>query len=129
MDIKDFKVGQNAFVRLTGNASRGKKSDELIEEWEVISVGKKLIKAKRKCWSDVYAVTFEKREYGYNGKFVEKTNTCVDYILHVSREEIEDELEREKLLDYVSNYFRDFGEKRVSLENLRKIVELIKETE
>ena len=37
MDIKDFKVGQNAFVRLTGNASRGKKGDELIEEWEVIS--------------------------------------------------------------------------------------------
>lgn len=26
VDIKDFKVGQNAFVRLTGNASRGKKA-------------------------------------------------------------------------------------------------------
>ena len=37
--------------------------------------------------------------------------------------------EREKLLDCVSNYFRDFGEKKISLENLRKIVELIKEAE
>ena len=61
MDIKDFKVGQNVFVRLTGNASRGKKGDELIEEWEIISVGRKLIKAKRKGWSDTNAVTFEKK--------------------------------------------------------------------
>ena len=62
MDIKDFKVGQNAFVRLTGNAGKGKSGDELIEEWEVISVGRKLIKAKRMGWSDVCAITFEKRE-------------------------------------------------------------------
>ena len=71
----------------------------------------------------------KKKEYRYNEKFVERTNTCFNYILYVSREEIEDELEREKLLDYVSKYFRGFAQKKISLENLRKIVELIEEAE
>lgn len=125
MNIKEFSVGQNVYIRLCGNASRGKKDDALIEEWEVVSVGRKLIKAKRKGWSDACAVSFEKREHGYSDKFVEKTNTCVDYILYGSRKEIEDEIERERLLCSISNYFRGYGEKKVSLENLRLIAEMI----
>ena len=41
MDIKDFTVGQKVYVELTGNAKRYKKEDELIEEWEVVKVGRK----------------------------------------------------------------------------------------
>lgn len=125
MDIKDFKVGQTVYVRLTGNASRGKSGDALIEEWIIVSVGRKLIKAKKKGWSDYLAFTFEKRGNGYNDRFVEKTNTCVDYVLYANRKEIEYELERKRLLFSISEYFRGFGEKNISLENLRKIAELI----
>lgn len=125
MDIKDFKVGQIVYIRLTGNASRGKSEDALIEEWEIVSVGRKLIKAKRKGWSDACAVTFEKREHGYRNMFIEKTDICVNFILYGSKKEIEDELEHEKLLCSISNYFRGYGEKKVSLENLRLIAEMI----
>lgn len=125
MDIKDFKVGQTVYVRLTGNACRGRSENELIEEWEIIYIGRKLIKAKRKGWHDASAITFEKRDFGYNGRFVEKTVYCVDYILFASRKEIEDEIEREKLLDSISAYFRKYGDKNISLESLRKIAELI----
>lgn len=61
MDIKNFIVGQTVYIRLVGNASRGKSEDSLIEEWEIIYIGRKLIKAKRKGWPDYSAVTFEKK--------------------------------------------------------------------
>ena len=61
MEIKDFKKGQTVYIRLTGNKSRYKSGEELIEEWEIVSVGTKLIKAKKKGWSDSVARTFEKR--------------------------------------------------------------------
>lgn len=127
MDIKDFKVGQTVYVRLVGNASRGKSEDALIEEWEIVSIGRKLIKAKRKGWEDYSAYTFEKRECGWNDRFVEKTDVCVNYVMFYDRKDIDDEIEREKLLASVSEYFRGYGEKKISLENLRKIAELIKE--
>ena len=126
MDIKDFKVGQIVYIRLTGNASRGKSGDALIEEWEIVSVGRKLIKAKPKGWSDYSAHTFEKRECGWNDRFVEKTDYSVNYVMYTDRQEIEEEFERERLLDFVLAYFRGYGEKKISLENLRKIAELIK---
>ena len=47
MDLKDFKVGQTVWVQLTGNEARGKHGDELIEEWEVVTVGKTYIHAKK----------------------------------------------------------------------------------
>lgn len=125
MDIKNFIVGQTAYIRLVGNASRGKSEYHLIEEWEIIYIGRKLIKAKRKGWPDYSAVTFEKRECGWNDRFIEKTDTCVNYVMFVDRKDIDDEIEREKLLSFVSEYFRGYGEKKISLENLRKIAELI----
>ena len=44
-----FKVGQTAYVYLIGNAARGKQTgEERIEEWEVVSVGRKYIQARKK---------------------------------------------------------------------------------
>lgn len=129
MYIKDYKVGQTVFIQLTGNVSRGKNDNDLIEEWEIVSVGRKLIKAKRKGTMDCLATTFEKRESGWNDNFVEKTDYCVNYIMFANRKELEDELERKRLMDTVSSFFRGYGEKKISLENLRKIAELINETE
>lgn len=126
MDIKDFKVGQTVWIELTGNASRGKSGNDLIEEWEVVTVGKKYIHAKRKGFG--FPVKFEKREYGYSEKIVQKTDCCVDYILYVSKTELEEELERRTLIDEISIEFRSYGRKdKFSLDQLRRIKAIISE--
>ena len=127
MNIKDVKVGQSVYIELTGNACRGKSGAELIEEWEVVSVGRKLIKAKRKGWNDISAITFERREFGFGDHFVEKTDYSVDYIMYANRKDLEDELERRDLLMFVRNYFGGYGEKNISVGALRKIANLIRE--
>lgn len=128
MDLKDFKVGQTVWVQLTGNEARGKHGDELIEEWEVVTVGKKYIHAKKKGY--FYPTVFEKREYGYYEKFVQKTEGCVNYILYASKTELEEELEHSRLFDEISQAFRGFGVKHnFSLEQLRKIKAIISESE
>ena len=98
----------------------------MIEEWEIVSVGRKLLKAKRKGWLDYSAIAFEKRELGYGDKFVEKTNLCINFVLFASLKELEEEIERKDLLDSISEYFRGYGAKNISLDSLRKIAELIK---
>ena len=128
MDIKDFKVGQTVWVQLTGNASRGKHGNELIEEWEVVTVGKKYVHARKKGCS--FPIKFEKRQYGYSGSFVEKTNCCVDYILYASKDELEDEIEHMRLYNDISKAFRGYGsQNNFSLEQLRKIKAIISESE
>ena len=128
MDLKDFKVGQTVWVHLTGNEARGKHGDELIEEWEVVTVGKKYIHARKKGCG--FQTVFEKREFGYSVKFVQKTDGCVNYILYASKTELEEELEHSGLFDEISKVFRGFGVKHnFSLEQLRKIKAIISESE
>ena len=128
MDLKDFKVGQTVWVQLAGNEARGKHGDELIEEWEVVTVGKKYIHARKKGRS--FPTVFEKREFGYSVKFVQKTDGCVNYILYASKTELEEELEHSRLFDEILQAFRGFGVKHnFSLEQLRKIKAIISESE
>lgn len=129
MDIKDYKVGQTVYIKLTGNARRGKSDDALIEEWEIIYIGRKLIKAKRKGMSDAFAETFEKRNYGcYSELFVQRTDRCVDYIMYADRKEIAEEIEKKELISFISNYFHGYGDKNISIDSLRKIRDLITNT-
>lgn len=125
MEIKDFKVGQTVWVELTGNASRGKRGDELIEEWEIVTLEKKYIHAQKKGRN--YPIKFEKMEYGNSPKFVEKTNYCVDYILYASKIELEEKLEYRSLYSDISRAFGTYGNKRISLEQLRKIKAILEE--
>lgn len=129
MDIKDFKVGQTVYVEITGSAKRYKKEEELIEEWEVVKVGRKYVFARKNCFLE--AVAFEKKDYGYyKESFVEKTDYSVDYILHTSKTELEESIEYRKLTDYILKEFRCFGVvTKLSLEQLRKIKAIISESE
>lgn len=127
MNIKDFKVGQTVYVELTGNASRGKTAEQCIEEWEIVSVGRKYVKANEigKTWKDA---TFEQRES--DGRFVQKTNYSPDYILYLTRQEIEDKHEKTRLYQEISEVFRGYGEsKKLTLEQLRKIKGILEESE
>ena len=125
MEIKDFTVGQRVWVKLTGNRARGKSGNELIQEWEVVSIGRKYIKAKPLGGSDWCGISFEKREYGYSDKFVEKSDYTPCYILYADRQLILDEMESEQLLNKVLYYFRGVGEKALTLEQLREINTII----
>lgn len=129
MNIKDFKAGQTVYVELTGNASRGKTTEQCIEEWEITSVGRKYIKAGRKSDGGIWGErTFEYRE-NYK-RFVEKTDCCVDYILYETREELKRKFEKSKLLNEVESFFRDCSKpKNLSIEQLKRIKEILEEKE
>lgn len=93
MDIKDFKVGQTVYVELTGNAKRGLSQDELIEEWEIILVGRKYVHARKKgCL--FHPVKFEKQYWNSEEKFVEYTDFCVNHILYPSLQDIKNSNEK-----------------------------------
>lgn len=126
VNIKDFKVGQTVYVELTGNASRGKTAEQCIEEWEITSVGRKYIevgKRSERC-GIVGKTLFEYRE-NY-GRFVQKTNYPIDYIIYETREEIERKFEKAKLLNEVETFFRDWSKpKKLSIEQLKRIKEIL----
>lgn len=129
MNIKDFKVGQTVWVELTGNASRGKAAEECIEEWEIVSIGRKYIKAGKRGYGKIWREeTFEYRE-NY-GRFVQKTNYSIDYIIYKTREKIERKFEKAKLLNEVETFFRDWNKpKKLSIEQLKRIKEILEEKE
>lgn len=121
MEIKDFTVGQKVWIKLTGNASRGKSGNDLIQEWEVVSVGRKYVTAK--CGWREYK--FEVCDYN-NSCLKQVTNYTADYHLYMSKEDIEKELEKSRLFLEVSDCFRNFGsERNFTLEQLREIKAII----
>lgn len=127
MNIKDFKVGQTVYIELTGNASRGKTTEQCIEEWETTSVGRKYIKAcKKEGGAFRFETTFEYKEN--RKRFVQKTDCCVNYILYETKEEIERKFEKSKLLNEVESFFRDWSKpKNLSIEQLKRIKEILEE--
>ena len=124
-NLKDFSKGQTVWVELTGNARRHiNKKEELIEEWEVISVGRKYVTAMRKNGNDI-GVKFQETDGNYGG-LIEKSEYCVDYVLYPSKEAISDKLEKEDLVDWIKGKFSGYGNKSVySLEQLRKVKEIL----
>ena len=126
MDLKDFKVGQTVWIRLTGNAIRGKHGDELVEEWVIDKIGRKYITASKKTGYPK-GIIFEKKGYGYEDRFVEKTNYCVDYIMYETEQEIRDEMEKYKIYRDVQLFFDRFNKNKLTLEQLRSIKKIIDE--
>ncbi|MFG6393821.1 MAG: hypothetical protein K1W24_06500 [Lachnospiraceae bacterium] len=128
MEIRDFKAGQTVYIELTGNASRGKTPEQCIEEWEITSVGRKYIKAGRRFNGTIWRET--KFEYRENyGKFVQKTDCCIDYILYTTRQEIEERIERDKLFNEIRRRFERNLKNDISLEQLREIHGILSEKE
>ena len=124
MDLKDFKVGQTVWIRLTGNAIRGKCGDELIEEWVIDKIGRKYITASKKTGYP-RGIIFEKSDYGYEGRFVEKTYYCVDYIMYETEQELRDEWEKDKIYRDIRLLFDRFNKNKMTLEQLRSIKKII----
>ena len=121
MNIKDFKVGQTVYVELVGNASRGKTAEQCIEEWEITYVGRKNIETgKRHEKNGIVRKRLFKYKENY-GRFVQKTDGCVDYILYLTRQEIEEKHEKSRLFQEIEQRFRYGSQRDISLEQLRAI--------
>lgn len=126
MNLKDLKVGQTVWIRLTGNAIRGKCGDELIEEWVIDKIGRKYITASKKTGYP-RGIIFENRGYGYEDRFVEKTNYCVDYIMYETEQEIRDEMEKNESYREIQLFFDGFNNSKLTLEQVRSIKKIIYE--
>lgn len=127
MNIKDFKVGQTVYVELTGNARRGKTAEQCIEEWEITFVGRKYIEAAKKG-SDpfLFKTVFEQREE--HKSFVQKTVHSINYVLYLTRQEIEEKHEKSRLFREVEERFRYGSQRDISLKQLRAIHGILDES-
>ena len=115
--ITDFKVGQTAYIELTGNARRAKRTkEELIKECTVESIGRKYVTAN--------GIKFKEHDYNYGG-LIEHTSYCIDYVLYPNRKAIEDKLEKEELILSLHSIFTGSRINNLSLDKLRKICEII----
>lgn len=119
--LNDFKVGQTAWIELTGNASRGKtpNSEELIKQCTVTSVGRKYVIADGK--------KFKEHECLYGG-LIEHSEYCADYVLYPNKKDILDKFEKEDLINDCKRVFEGYGKcaaSEFSLDKLRKIKKMI----
>lgn len=122
MNIKDFKVGDTAWVGLTGNAAREKKdNDELIEAQTIIKVGRKYITAKPHIGP--------KRQFFKSNThegFIEKTNYIVNYVLYKDKQDILDIFETNDITKYLRQLFV-YGRIDLPLDKLRRIKQIVDE--
>ena len=98
---EDFHNGQTVWVYLIGNAARGRKTtEERIQEWEIIKVGRKYITAKPKNggWEQRFDI-----ENNFRHVYTYGTS---DYELHLTEEEIYEEVERRERIAYIKNFCR-----------------------
>lgn len=101
MKKEDFYKGQTVWVYLTGNAARGRKTtEERIQEWEVLKVGRKYITAKPKVggWEQRFDI-----ENNFRHVYTYGTS---DYELHLTEEEIYEEVERQNRIEYIEQFCR-----------------------
>lgn len=110
-------------IHQTGwNAARCIRTDEeLIQEWKVTRIGRKYIYAKRQ--GDVRDTCFEFFE-GYRnmhpGRWVEKSEMVPDYLLYFSKQEIEEEIQKESLGSKIQIYAK-YDVFKLSLDQMRKM--------
>jgi hypothetical protein len=117
--LSDFKVGQIAYMELTGNASRGRHAkEELILACTVESIGRKYVTAN--------GIKFEEHNSSYCG-LKEHTSHCVDFVLYPNKKDIEDKFEKEDLIKKIRGTFTGYSNaaNNLPLEKLRKIYEVI----
>lgn len=123
MKKEDFYKGQTVWVYLTGNAARGRKTtEERIQEWEVLKVGRKYITAKPKVggWEQRFDI-----ENNFRHVYTYGTS---DYELYLTKEETYEKIERLNRIEYIEQFCR--WERRnlskMSDDDLFAVVEIFK---
>lgn len=126
MKKEDFYKGQTVWVYLTGNAARGRKTtEERIQEWEVLKVGRKYITAKPKVggWEQRFDI-----ENNFRHVYTYGTS---DYELYLTKEEIYEKIERLNRIEYIEQFCRwERGNlSKMSYDDLLAVVEIFKKYE
>lgn len=126
MKKEDFYKGQTVWAYLVGNAARGRKTtEERIQEWEVLKVGRKYITAKPKVggWEQRFDI-----ENNFRHVYTYGTS---DYELHLTEEEIYEEVERQNRIEYIEQFCRWGRGKLCKLSDgeLLAVVEIFKQYE
>ena len=126
MRKEDFHKGQTVWVYLIGNAARGRKTtEERIQEWEIIKVGRKYITAKPNNggWEQRFDI-----ENNFRHVYTYGTS---NYELYLTKEEIYEEIERSNRIEYIEQFCR--WERRnlnkMSDDDLLAVVEIFKKYE
>lgn len=126
MRKEDFHKGQTVWVYLIGNAARGRKTtEERIQEWEIIKVGRKYITAKPKNggWEQRFDI-----ENNFRHVYTYGTS---DYELYLTKEEIYEKIERSNRIEYIEQFY--IWERRnlskMSDDDLLAVVEIFKKYE
>lgn len=124
MDLKDFKINQSVWIKLTGNAKRFKKEEEsLVQEWKITQIGRKYIYAKKD--ENSLEVAFYKSNSVLDDVWIEKTEYSIDYILYATYQDYLDTEEAERISSELYNFFQHNGLRELSLYQLREIQKII----
>ena len=116
-----MKVGDKVYLLPSGNATRHIK-DSLanhIIETEIVSIGRKYVTVS--FWNGMKF----KLDKTYRGGYAEKTEYSCDYYMYESKQKILDMLETNELNSKIKSYFSIDSRNNFSLEQLRKIIEII----
>lgn len=127
----DLKLNQEVVVKIIkgSNVSRNKDmSLENIDNWcykgIVTKIGRKYITVKWDKWSEV--------QFDKESDYRNKTEGSCDYKLYLSKEEIIEEHEADKLYKNIRDkYFDRYGGNngKFTLDQLKRFMEIIKENE
>lgn len=98
MKKEDFHKGQTVWVYLTGDAARRKNTtEERIQEWEIVSVGRKYITARPKGTGLRFDTKFE-IENDFRHVY---TYGSANYVLYLSKEDIFQDVWRNQTREYI----------------------------
>lgn len=125
MKKEDFRKGQTVWVYLTGDAARGMKTtEERIQEWEVVSVGRKYITARPKG-TDGWRDTKFEIENGFRKVY---TYGTADYLLFLSKEDILNKIWRSETQNHIENFasWERGLVRKMSDEDLRVVADILR---
>lgn len=126
MDRKlNLKKGDKCIMAMTSSNYMSRNiqmSLDNVKAWttevEVVSVGRKYITVKEGRFEYKFDITNNYRE---------KSEYSPNYILYNDIQEIHDERESENINDYIRDKIGQYGKPRISLEQLRRIKDIIDE--
>lgn len=104
-----MKVGDKVFLKTIGNAAR---SGVRIYEEEITKIGRKYITI-----GDYGQFEMDSRH--------QKSDYSPNYKFYLSREEIQDELEYDRLLSKTRQFFSNWGKLDITLEQLKAIDKIL----
>lgn len=130
MEKSDFKMGQKVYLKIIkgSNAARHISKDEVnnleswIKEGVVTAVGKKYITVRNiECLYDTELFDATQNFMHYYGV------GSADYVLYLSKDDILQDMECEKIYSEIKNLFSlGENERRYTLDQLQKVKEILK---